>query len=119
MGHPMIEEGYEAASTLLLLKRGDAFKDDASTKTQRWSRHTSTIRIRCPLCLWQPNAASRWCCNCVGTPEPRFDSCGTVWNTFDTHGRCPGCGHQWRWTTCLRCATASPHEDWYEESSEE
>ena len=73
-------------------------------------------RIRCPLCSWQPKASSRWCCDCVGTPEPYFESCGTVWNTFSTRGRCPGCGHQWKWTTCLRCTRPSLHEDWYEQT---
>ena len=69
--------------------------------------------IRCPLCHWQPSAASRWHCVCHGTPEPFFEACGTVWNTFDTRGRCPGCQHQWQWTTCLSCGVASRHEDWY------
>jgi hypothetical protein len=51
-------------------------------------------RIRCPLCFWTPKPTSRWHCICFGTPEPYFDSCGTVWNTFDTRGRCPGCAHE-------------------------
>jgi len=101
----------------VLLKRTGTF-EDVDTKTKQPDQHTSTIRIRCPLCFWQPNASSRWCCSCVGTPEPWFESCGTVWNTFDTRGRCPGCGHQWHWTTCLRCTAPSPHEEWYEETSD-
>jgi hypothetical protein len=71
--------------------------------------------IRCPLCRWHPEASSRWTCSCFGTPEPYFESCGTVWNTFSTRGRCPGCGHQWQWTTCLSCQEVSLHVDWYEE----
>ena len=71
--------------------------------------------IRCPLCRWQPIASSRWGCESFGPPEPAFEACGTVWNTFSTRGRCPGCGHQWRWTSCLQCAGWSLHEDWYEE----
>jgi hypothetical protein len=39
-------------------------------------------RIRCPLCDWEPRRFDRWEC-----------FCGTAWNTFDTGGRCPGCGH--------------------------
>jgi hypothetical protein len=74
--------------------------------------------IRCPLCSWQPDASSVWCCDCVGTPEPMFEGCGMVWNTFSTRGRCPGCAHQWRWTSCLRCAESSLHEDWYEAAGE-
>lgn len=71
-------------------------------------------RIRCPLCRWQPSASSLWCCECVGTPEPFFVGCGTMWNTFSTGGRCPGCHHQWQWTSCLHCNQPSLHADWYE-----
>jgi hypothetical protein len=70
-------------------------------------------RIRCPLCKWQPDASSLWCCDACDYPEYFFDGCGTSWNTFDTHGLCPGCLHQWRWTACLRCAEWSLHEEWY------
>lgn len=72
-------------------------------------------RIRCPLCRWRPNAGSCWCCYAMGPPENFFDGCGTVWNTFETHGLCPGCGHQWRYTACLSCYGYSLHEDWYED----
>ena len=71
--------------------------------------------IRCPICSWRPAASSRWYCYCEGTPEPFFKGCGTAWNTFATRGRCPGCSHQWLWTTCLQCHQASLHKDWYEE----
>jgi hypothetical protein len=71
-------------------------------------------RIRCPLCDWRPSPSSVWCCAAEGTPEPPFDWCGTQWNTFTTQGRCPGCQHRWRWTSCLRCAGWSLHADWYE-----
>ena len=71
--------------------------------------------IRCPLCAWQPEPSSRWSCQCRDTPEPAFASCGTIWNTFATRGRCPGCAHQWRWTSCLACGEFSPHDDWYEQ----
>ena len=73
--------------------------------------------IRCPCCHWRPDASSRWSCLCIDTPEPYFEGCGTTWNTFSTRGRCPGCGHQWRWTSCLRCAAWSPHSDWYEDAT--
>ncbi len=59
--------------------------------------------IRCPRCAWRPRATSRWGCDC-----------GHVWNTFDTRGRCPGCGHQWQVTACLSCHAFAPHEAWYE-----
>jgi hypothetical protein len=71
-------------------------------------------RIRCPACRWRPNASSRWACGDCGHPEHFYGGCGAVWNTFDTRGRCPGCGHLWRWTRCLSCRAWSPHEDWYE-----
>jgi hypothetical protein len=71
--------------------------------------------IRCPLCSWRPSLSSRWCCNCGDTPEPFFEGCGMVWNTFSTQGCCPGCSHQWRWTSCLRCGKSSLHKDWYGE----
>jgi hypothetical protein len=71
-------------------------------------------RIRCPLCEWRPAPSSRWCCDGTESPEPLFEGCGTVWNTFSTGGRCPGCSHQWGWTSCLRCHGWSLHEDWYE-----
>jgi hypothetical protein len=70
--------------------------------------------IRCPLCEWRPKPSSTWCCSVHDTPEPKFDGCGTSWNTFTTRGRCPGCQHQWKWTSCLSCHGWSLHEDWYE-----
>jgi hypothetical protein len=70
-------------------------------------------RIRCPICRWQPVPSSMWSCLGADGPEP-FQGCGTVWNTFSTRGRCPGCHHQWHWTSCLRCEGWSLHEDWYE-----
>jgi hypothetical protein len=75
-------------------------------------------RIRCPLCAWQPNASSRWCCADCGYPEYFFDGCGMIWDTFTTRGLCPGCGHQWRWTSCLRCFGWSLHEEWYKQEEE-
>lgn len=59
-------------------------------------------RIRCPLCGWTPRSTDRWGC-----------ICGCMWNTFETHGRCPDCGQQWLKTQCLACGRWSPHEDWY------
>lgn len=70
--------------------------------------------IRCPHCRWRPSSSDRWCCECAFTPEPPFNSCGTSWNTFETRGRCPGCQHQWKWTSCIRCHKWSLHEAWYE-----
>lgn len=75
-------------------------------------------RLRCPLCGWRPAASSRWYCADCAHPEYFFAGCGAVWNTFDTRGRCPGCAHQWRWTSCLGCGGWSLHEDWYATDSD-
>ncbi len=72
--------------------------------------------IRCPLCQWRPKASNRWYCAPNRHPEGFSGGCGMVWNTFTTRGVCPGCGHQWRWTTCLHCHRWSRHEDWYAEN---
>jgi hypothetical protein len=79
-------------------------------------RRRSSQAIRCPLCQWRPTSSSEWLCDPRGTPEPPFPACGAVWNTFATRGQCPGCGHQWHWTTCHRCGVCSPHADWYDVS---
>jgi ribosomal protein S27E len=80
---------------------------------------TDFERIRCPLCNWQPTAESRWWCLDADAPEYFYGGCWTSWNTFETRGRCPGCGHQWRWTSCLRCHGWSRHEDWYEKKTDQ
>jgi hypothetical protein len=74
---------------------------------------TDFNRIRCPLCQWQPQKSDRWMCADGGEPEYYYNACYTSWNTFETGGRCPGCNHQWRWTTCLSCHGFSRHEAWY------
>jgi hypothetical protein len=70
--------------------------------------------IRCPRCKWRPRSSSLWYCGDCWEPERFLEGCGTEWNTFHTRGRCPGCMHQWRWTSCLSCEEWSLHEDWYE-----
>ena len=97
-----------------ILAKGSADRDVIIRDDVRIGQRSSGERVRCPLCAWQPSADSLWCCDCTDTPEPFFQSCGTVWNTFATRGRCPGCSHQWKWTTCLQCAQSSLHDDWYE-----
>ncbi|MCB0212460.1 MAG: hypothetical protein KDJ52_24165 [Anaerolineae bacterium] len=69
--------------------------------------------IRCPLCQYRPKASDRWYCGSNRAPEGFTGGCGTSWNTFTTQGLCPGCGHQWRWTSCPRCHRWSLHKDWY------
>jgi hypothetical protein len=62
-------------------------------------------KIACPHCEWEPEAHSRWIC----------EKCPTLWNTFDTYGKCPSCGHVHRYTQCLRCQKISPHHKWYKD----
>ena len=106
-----------ATSGQLFLKE-DRTPDQIITTDVDLEREDTFPGIRCPLCGWRPRKSSRWSCSCDGTPEPYFESCGTVWNTFSTRGRCPGCHHQWRWTTCLLCHEPSLHLDWYEGNEE-
>lgn len=86
----------------------DVEEESRVEDVDRWSR------IRCPHCQWQPDRASRWQCSECREPEGLLHGCGTVWNTFQTRGRCPGCQHQWRWTSCPACSQWAPHDDWYE-----
>ena len=65
------------------------------------------VIIECPKCSWKPDGFPHWSC-----------TCGTVWNTFATGGRCPGCNRQWEYTQCVDahfggCSQLSPHLDWY------
>ncbi|MFM9947684.1 MAG: hypothetical protein ACKV1O_07075 [Saprospiraceae bacterium] len=66
----------------------------------------SEVKIECPKCSWEPDGQAHWQC-----------SCGTVWNTFDTAGRCPSCKKQWKHTCCPTdpggCGQWSLHLDWY------
>jgi hypothetical protein len=87
--------------------------DRSGQAARETRRGAARGRIRCPVCFWQPPRSSVWCCLPMGSPEFFAGGCGHAWNTFTTRGRCPGCNHQWRHTTCLRCQVTSRHEDWY------
>jgi hypothetical protein len=102
------------SAAVWFLKRESAQDVDITVHINQ-DEDDAPVRIRCPLCEWQPDKRSRWCCVRTPSPEGFFGGCGTVWDTFSTRGRCPGCQHQWRWTSCLRCNGWSLHEDWYEE----
>ena len=65
--------------------------------------------IYCPKCEWAPGPHDRWMCR---------PGCFTVWNTFETRARCPGCQKQWQVTQCLVCHAVSPHEEWYHDYDE-
>ena len=72
------------------------------------------IEIACPKCEWKPTASDVWQCGC-----------GTLWNTFDTAGKCPSCGKVWANTQCQHpvfsggCGRWSYHLDWYRNLDEE
>jgi hypothetical protein len=101
----------------LWLRKGGPASDQPGVRPLTPNYDDAFGRIRCPLCRWQPTPSSTWYCDSGDTPEPPFPGCGAMWNTFSTRGRCPGCQHQWRWTSCLRCEGWSLHEDWYEADS--
>lgn len=64
------------------------------------------IIIECPKCEWQPDGKSYWRC-----------SCGCLWNTFETRGKCPKCNTQWENTYCPACGSSTKHETWYKDLS--
>ena len=101
-------------SAMWLLLKESRRADEIVTTLLESGGEEALNGISCPLCSWRPTAEDAWCCQSQETPEPPFQSCGTMWNTFATRGKCPGCSHQWRWTSCLRCGQWSLHEEWYE-----
>jgi hypothetical protein len=60
------------------------------------------IEVACPNCGWRPSHGSLWVC-----------SCGTKWNTFETHAKCPNCDKQWEETWCPKCEKMQDHNKWY------
>lgn len=102
----------DAGVSYLLLKRDPHWRPMAIDETAGDVRPDEP-RIRCPLCGWEPRSSDLWTCWDCTVPEGLARGCGTSWHTFDTGGRCPGCDHQWAWTTCLACGRWSRHADWY------
>jgi predicted amidophosphoribosyltransferase len=88
---------------LLLLPVGLLFRRAPRTRPE--ADDTGTLRIRCPLCSWEPGPRDRWMCS---------PGCGHLWNTFDTRGVCPACAKHWLHTACHACSAWSLHEAWYE-----
>jgi hypothetical protein len=105
--------------SLQLFKKGSPPAHIVIEDAKRLLEDLAFGRVRCPLCGWQPSATSLWACQSLGTPEPFFGGCGAMWNTFDTRGRCPGCSHQWQWTSCHLCHGWSLHDDWYEQDDDD
>ena len=97
----------------LQVLKGDWVSDQITVNVLGLEDEEAFDGIRCPHCSWRPSASSLWCCYGIGTPEPSFEGCGMLWNTFSTKGLCPGCRHQWQWTSCLQCDQWSLHRDWY------
>lgn len=66
------------------------------------------VKVACPKCKWEPNGGAHWMC-----------SCGHIWNTFKTAGKCPKCDKKWADTQCPGpgdpggCGAWSKHIDWY------
>jgi hypothetical protein len=106
------------ATLFLLFQKGLRPSDATDTIEKSDDEEPGHGRIRCPMCRWQPDAESYWVCGDCAYPEYFLGGCGMEWNTFDTRGLCPGCGHQWRWTKCSSCRVWSLHEDWYAKDGE-
>ncbi len=66
-------------------------------------RDYSKSNICCPECKWIPDGKKNWGC-----------TCGFVWDTFQTKGKCPQCETQWKDTWCPKCKKTSKHQDWYQ-----
>ena len=105
--------------SLQLFKKGSTPAHVVIDEAKRLLEELVFGRVRCPLCGWQPSATSLWACQSFGTPEPFLGGCGAMWNTFETRGLCPGCSHQWQWTSCHRCYGWSPHDEWYERDGDD
>jgi hypothetical protein len=104
---------YKLTTPLWLLQKPDV-SPDLETLTKENTTDGDYSGIRCPKCKWQPTKRSHWMCSSSsGAPEFFSGGCGTVWNTFDTRGKCPGCNYRWKHTICLSCYGWSKHEDWY------
>lgn len=88
--------------------------DEILKKLEKVEDATDFNRIKCPLCKWSPDKSSQWFCADCDAPEFFYNGCGNIWNTFETRGKCSMCAYHWTWTSCLRCAGWSKHEDWYE-----
>ena len=67
--------------------------------------------VACPACGVSPLVGTPWTCS--------PDGCGGQFDTFETHGRCPHCDAQFRWTQCPSCGRASAHNAWYRPGASE
>lgn len=72
-----------------------------------WKKKKSNLVVQCPDCEWSPDGDKHWGC-----------TCGHLWNTFETKGKCPKCKTQWEETRCPGCASLTPHKAWYKTPEE-
>lgn len=72
-----------------------------------WKKKKEDKIIQCSSCEWSPDGDKHWSC-----------SCGHLWNTFTTKGKCPNCGTQWKDTWCPACGKTTAHKDWYKTKAE-
>jgi hypothetical protein len=87
---------------IVLLLKDDRERGRLPGVTEKDGAGSGRPRIRCPRCAWEPRREDLWMCVCL-----------FVWNTFETGGVCPSCGHRWAETQCQRCHEWSAHLDWY------
>jgi hypothetical protein len=90
-------------------------RDEALLLRDRHKR----VRIRCPLCGWEPDGKPYWGC----------EKCFASFDTFKTRAHCPNsflpstdagyCDNRWDETQCIACQRMSPHDDWYVEDDDD
>jgi Zn-dependent protease len=56
----------------------------------------------CPICHAAPPQGALWKCG----------QCGTAFDTFLTHAKCPTCGAQFEVTRCVDCGQLNPIDAW-------
>ena len=100
---PEFDIYFVCARELRDSERVQIFYDSLKSKIDKAeTTYADSASIQCPECHKPPPDEDRWKC-----------TCGTVWNTFETHGCCPNCGQHWGQTECHVCRKVSPHLDWY------
>ncbi len=107
-----------SSMALYLLQKDPSSTVKPTPATKLEDAPSDFSRIRCPQCKWQPKAHHLWQCTPCATPEYFQGGCGTLWHTFDTKGKCPGCKYQWKYTKCMFCSRWSLHQEWYVKSDE-
>ena len=97
---------------LQLFVKDDKAPDRITTRYPDWTTTRRSARSAVRPAVGAPRLEPLVLCLCRHS-EPSFEGCGMVWNTFSTRGCCPGCSHQWRWTSVFDVASGRC-TDWYE-----